>query len=180
MITKHQYRTLMSKYQETGSITASAMKADMSRPTARKYVAAAQPPNELQAKHTWRTREGPLAQIWPQAEVMLAEALDVEAKVLFEYLRERTPGAVQEKHLRTFQRRVKLWRLQFGPDQEVFFPQAKVRRGEQGGDLTQRLPKQQQAQVVTPAGLTVGPGFDWEREFGRHRPLRRKHRTLHP
>jgi len=123
MITKHQYRTLMSEYQETGSVTTSAMKADMSRPTARKYVAAAQPPNELQVKHTWRTRADPLAEIWPQAAVMLAEAPDLEAKVLFEYLRERSPWAVQEKHLRTFQRRVKLWRLQYGPDQEVFFPQ---------------------------------------------------------
>ena len=33
------------------------------------------------------------------------------------------PWAVQEKHLRTFQRRVKLWRLAHGPDKEVFFPQ---------------------------------------------------------
>jgi hypothetical protein len=36
---------------------------------------------------------------------------------------ERSPEAVQEKHLRTFQRRVKLWRLAHGPDKEVFFPQ---------------------------------------------------------
>ena len=62
-------------------------------------------------------------EIWPQAEAMLAEAPDLEAKTLFEYLWERSPWAVQEKHLRTFQRRVKLWRLRHGPDQEVFFPQ---------------------------------------------------------
>ena len=123
MITKQQYRKLMSEYQETGSQTGSAMKADMSRPTARKYLEAAQPPNELQAKHTWRTREDPLVEIWPPALVMLEEAPDLEAKALFEYLLERSPGAVQEQHLRTFQRRVKLWRLQYGPDKEVFFPQ---------------------------------------------------------
>jgi transposase len=123
MINKQQYRKLMSTYQETGNLTVSAMKAGMSRPTARKYVKAAQPPSELQTKHTWRTREDPLAEIWPQAEVMLEEAPDLEAKTLFEYLWERSPWAVQEKHLRTFQRRVKLWRLQFGPDKEVFFPQ---------------------------------------------------------
>jgi len=123
MITKQQYRKLMSEYQETGNVTVSAMKADMSRPTARKYLAELQPPNELQAKHTWRTREDCLVEIWPQAVVMLEEAPDLEAKALFEYLWERSPWAVQEKHLRTFQRRVKLWRLQHGPDQEVFFPQ---------------------------------------------------------
>jgi hypothetical protein len=123
MITKQQYRKLMSEYQETGNVTNSAMKADLSRPTARKYLAAVQPPEELQAKHTWRTREDPLVKIWPHAEAMLAEAPDLEAKALFEYFGERWPEAVQEQHLRTFQRRVKLWRLQYGPDQEVFFPQ---------------------------------------------------------
>ncbi len=123
MITKQQYRRLMSEYQETGNVSDSAMKAGMSRPTARKYLEAARPPVELQAKHTWRTRPDPLAGIWPRAEKMLFEAPDLEAKALFEYLSEREPGALQEKYLRTFQRRVKLWRLLHGPDQEVFFPQ---------------------------------------------------------
>jgi transposase len=123
MITKQQYRKLMSEYQETGNVTISAMKAAMSRPTAQKYLEAAEPPNELQAKHGWRTREDPLEGIWPQAIVMLEEAPDLEAKALFEYLLERSPGTVQEQHLRTFQRRVKLWRMQYGPDKEVFFAQ---------------------------------------------------------
>jgi len=123
MITKQQYRKLMSEYQETGNVTVSAMKAAMSRPTAQKYLGASQPPNELQAKHGWRTREDPLEGIWPQAMVMLDEAPDLEAKALFEYLLERSPGTVQEQHLRTFQRRVKLWRMQYGPDKEVFFAQ---------------------------------------------------------
>ena len=123
MITKQQYRKLMSEYQETGNVTNSAMKAGMSRRIARKYLQAGQPPEELQAKHTWRTRKDPLVEIWPQAAAMLEETQDLEAKALFEYLWERAPWAVQEKHLRTFQRRVKLWRLAHGPDKEVFFPQ---------------------------------------------------------
>ncbi len=93
----------------------------MSRPTARKYLKAGQSPEELQAKHTWRTRTDPLEEIWPKAEVMLAEAPDLEAKALFEHLWAAQPWAVKEQHLRTFQRRVKLWRLQNGPDKEVFF-----------------------------------------------------------
>src|SRR3974377_237638 len=123
MITKQPYRKLMSEYQETGNVTNSAMKAGMSRRIARKYLQAGQPPEELQAKHTWRTRKDPLVEIGPQAAAMLEETQDLEAKALFEYLWERAPWAVQEKHLRTFQRRVKLWRLAHGPDKEVFFPQ---------------------------------------------------------
>lgn len=74
----------MSEYQETGSVSKSAMRAGMTRPTARKYLAAKQPPQELQVKHTWRTRVDPLAGIWPTAEQMLSEAPELEAKALFD------------------------------------------------------------------------------------------------
>jgi transposase len=99
------------------------MKAGMSRPTARKYLTAKQSPEALQVRHSWRTRVDPLAEIWPTAEAMLVEAPELEAKALLEYLRQRYPDQLKEQHLRTFQRRVKLWRLQHGPDKEVFFTQ---------------------------------------------------------
>ena len=57
MITKQQYRKLMSEYQATGNVKNSAMKAGMSRRIARKYLQAGQPPQELQAKHTGRIPE---------------------------------------------------------------------------------------------------------------------------
>src|SRR3954465_7427173 len=74
MITKQQYRRLMNEHQETGSVSESAMKAGMSRPTALKYLRARQLPEELQAKHSWRTRVDPLMGIWPAAQAILAEA----------------------------------------------------------------------------------------------------------
>lgn len=108
MITKQQYRKLMSEHQATGSVTKSAMKADVSQPTARKYLAAGQTPEQLQAKRHWRTRPDPLAGIWPQAEAMLLAAPGLEARVLFEHLWTHAPWAVGQKHLRTFQRRTEL------------------------------------------------------------------------
>lgn len=123
MITKQQYHRLMNEHQAHGNISRSALKADTSRPTARKYVRAGKSPAELQAKHTWRTRPDPLRGIWRQAEAMLEAAPELEAKALFEHLSERCPGAVEEQHLRTFQRRVQQWQVQHGPDKEVFFPQ---------------------------------------------------------
>ena len=99
MIPKQQYRRLMSEYQETGDVTVSAMKADMSRPTVRKYLVAGKPPGELQAKHSWRTREDPLEEIWAPAQAMLEEAPDLEAKALFEYLSERMLVAKKELRL---------------------------------------------------------------------------------
>ena len=83
--------------------------------------------------HTWKTRKDPLAEIWPKAQEMLRDAPELEAKALFEYLvpaavaggapGEGGPGELQEKHLRTFQRRVKDCRLANGPGKEVFFTQ---------------------------------------------------------
>lgn len=95
----------------------------MSRPTARKYLTSKQTPEELQRKHDWRTRPDPLEPVWKQALDMLAEAPELEAKALFEHLLEKHPGELQAVHLRTFQRRVRQWRLQHGPDKEVMFPQ---------------------------------------------------------
>ena len=73
--------------------------------------------------HTWRTREDPLEGLWPKALGMLRDAPELEAKALFEHLLVGSPGTVSEKHLRTFQRRVRRWRLAEGPEQEVFFTQ---------------------------------------------------------
>lgn len=126
MITKQQYHRLMNEHQAHGNITVSALKANTSRPTARKYVRAGKSPAELQTKHSWRTRPDPLSGIWPQAEAMLEAAPELEAKALFEHLSARCPGEMEERHLRTFQRRVRQWHLQHGPDKEVFFPQDRV------------------------------------------------------
>ncbi len=67
MITNKQYRKLMSEYQKEANIVVSAMKADVHPQTARKYIQAAQPPEQLQQKHGWRTRPDPLAAIWEPA-----------------------------------------------------------------------------------------------------------------
>lgn len=101
----------------------SAMKAGMSRNTGRKYL---RQDNVIEARpqpHTWRTRADPLDAVWPQALAMLREAPELEARALFEHLLATTSGKVSEKQLRTFQRRVRQWRLAEGPEKEVFFTQ---------------------------------------------------------
>jgi transposase len=115
----------MSEYEKTGKIIVSAMKADVHPQTAGKYIEAAKPPAELQAKHTWRTRPDPVVGIWERAERMLEIAPELEAKELFEYLcgMYGEAAGVDRSGLRTFQRRVQSWKLAWGPDREVFFEQ---------------------------------------------------------
>ena len=74
MINNQQYHRLMKEYQQTGNLSVSAMKADVSRPTARKYLHRHQPPAQLQVKHTWRTRPDPLEKVWKEAMQMLDDA----------------------------------------------------------------------------------------------------------
>jgi transposase InsO family protein len=125
MITNKQYQRLMSEYEKTGKIVVSAMKADVHPQTAGKYIEAAKPPAELQAKHTWRTRPDPVVGIWERAERMLEKAPELEAKELFHYLcgLYGEAAGVDGSELRTFQRRVQSWKLAWGPDREVFFEQ---------------------------------------------------------
>jgi hypothetical protein len=123
MITKQQYQRLMSEYEKTGKLTDSAMKADVDRHTARKYLEAGQCPGELQAKHTWRTRPDPLDPVWEEVTRMLRDAPELEAKTLFEYFLARPDSGLEESHLRTFFRRVRHWRATQGPEREVFFAQ---------------------------------------------------------
>jgi len=124
MVTKRQLKRLFNEFKKKGNMSYSAMKADLDPKTAAKYIKNnCQTPEELQAKHTWRTRADPLVGIWNEAEQMLLDAPELESKALFEHLLLGKEDIVNASHLRTFQRRVKHWRLTHGPDKEVFFPQ---------------------------------------------------------
>lgn len=123
MITPRQYQRLMSEYEKTGNVTVSAMKADLHPQTARKYIRAAKPPDQLQAPHTWRTRPDPLEKIWPEAMAMLRDAPELEARTVFDHFLARPDSGLEESHLRTFFRRVRHWRATAGPAQEIYFAQ---------------------------------------------------------
>lgn len=100
-----------------------AMKAGMSRKTAGKYLRQDNVMEQRRVPHTWRTREDPLREIWPMALERLRDAPELEAKALFEHLAQDRGESITPGLLRTFQRRVRQWRLAEGPDKEVFFTQ---------------------------------------------------------
>jgi hypothetical protein len=56
-------------------------------------------------------------------EALLRETPELEAKTLLELLQEKYPGEHDDGQLRTLQRRVKRWRAEHGPEQEVVFGQ---------------------------------------------------------
>lgn len=123
MTPDRKVRKLMEAYQETGKLSVAALRADLDRKTARKYLEAGALPSEMRREHRWRTRPDPFTADWREAEEMLRGAPELEAKALFEWLCERHEEAYDEGQLRTFQRRVRRWRALSGPPKEVYFPQ---------------------------------------------------------
>lgn len=113
----------MTEYSKDENLTRAAMRADMDRKTARKYMSEGKLPSQLREPRHWRTRTNPFVAVWSDIEERLEAAPELEAKVLFEDLQLRMPGEFDDGQLRTFQRRVKTWRATKGPPKHVFFAQ---------------------------------------------------------
>jgi transposase len=152
MVTDNQVRILMKLINTEKTLKTAAAKAGMSEKTARKYRKSGILPSQCKVVHNWRTRPDPLDQEdWRWVEEVLENNAGIEAKTLFEVLQREHPGKYQDGQLRTFQRRVKLWRAIKGPGNEVFFPQI-YKPGEWGeSDFTR----------MKPLGVTInGVPFD--------------------
>ena len=124
MVTDNQVRILMKLVNQEELLKTAAAKAGMNEKTARKYRKSGKLPSQSKLIHDWRTRSDPFDQdVWRWVEEVLENNGGIEAKMLFEVLQREHPGKYQDGQLRTFQRRVKLWRALKGPGNEVFFPQ---------------------------------------------------------
>lgn len=123
MVTDRQVRLLMKLLQEKRALSVAAAKSGMDDKTARKYRKLGKAPSEVRCEHTWRTREDVFSQVWDDICAKLHLNPGLEAKTLFEDLQRRYPGRFSDGQLRTFQRRVKVWRATEGPAREVYFEQ---------------------------------------------------------
>ena len=123
MINQQQLTRLVAEFQREGNLSMSAMKAGMDRKTARKYVKSGMVRLSERGPRRWRTRTDPLGGVWARAEEYLRAAPELEATALFEHLLLTQGEALQAGQLRTFQRRVRQWRLEHGAEPEVIFAQ---------------------------------------------------------
>lgn len=103
--------------------TLAAAKAGMDEKTARKYLKLCKLPSQLKKPRTYRTRQDPFEDIWPEVSSNLELNPGLEAMTLFSHFQEQYPGKYKDGQLRSFQRKVKTWRALEGPGKEVYFPQ---------------------------------------------------------
>ena len=113
--TDAQVRIIMRERNQGRTQEQAAAKANVqSRKTVRKYERLGQLPSEAQQPRTYRTRVDAFEADWPEVEARLEQAPTLEAKTLFAWLCDRTPGKYQEGQLRTLQRRVSAWQATHG------------------------------------------------------------------
>src|SRR5262245_30020638 len=123
MITDAQVRKLRRLLGAGHPLYRAALKVGMDTKSARKYRQADRLPSESIIPRTWRTREDPFQDVWPQLRDLLELNPGLQAKTLFEDLQRRFPGRFPDIQLRTLQRKIKAWRASEGPPKEVFFDQ---------------------------------------------------------
>ena len=122
-ITDHQVIRYMSLRSFHPQVTA-AVKSGFSERSARRIDTDPHLPSQSPKTRDWRTRQDPLADVWPRAEAMLKTIPGVMAITIFEVLQDEFgPDAVPDSIRRTLERRVANWQALYGDDKEVFFPQ---------------------------------------------------------
>lgn len=110
-VTDIQVRIMMRERQKGRSQEQAAASANVkSRQTVAKYEKTEPFPSEGKGPRRYRTRQDPFAADWAEVVGMLAQAPELEAKALFDWLCEQHPHQYQAGQLRTFQRRVAAWR----------------------------------------------------------------------
>src|SRR6266436_4779650 len=123
MVTDRQFRRLRKLLQTETTLTKAADRAEVDEKTARKYRDSDLLPSQRRVPHTWRTREDPFQDVWPELLELLRLNPGLQAKTLFLDLQRRFPGRFPDVQLRALQRRIKQWRVLEGPPKEVFFAQ---------------------------------------------------------
>ncbi len=120
------------------TLAAAAAAAGMCERTARRWQEGLLP-SAGKTPRTWRTRVDAFSEVWA-ADVVPRLAADTEGRLqaltLFEWLCDRYPDRFQAGQIRTFQRRVRDWRAQHGPDREAYFEQTAVPGREGAVDFT--------------------------------------------
>ena len=97
MVKDTQVRSLFKMVDSGMTQEKAALKAGMTRKTARRYLAKRMLPSELAAEpRAYRTREDPFDGVWSEVEAFLDSDPRLEAKTLFEDLLARGTMALKE------------------------------------------------------------------------------------
>lgn len=125
MVTDRQVLKYRKKLERGLTREKAALAAGVTEKTARRWEDGPLPSMSKEPR-TWRTRQDPLAEVWDDHVVPLLKSDEdgkLQATTILEELRHEPGASVQDKQLRTLQRRIRDWRAIQGPGKEVYFEQ---------------------------------------------------------
>ena len=112
-------------FRQTHTTAAAAAKAGFSTATGYRIESDPRLPSQKKAPRV-RRRPDPLEGIWEQEIVpMIKAAPDLRAVAVYEEILRRHPQIAPGVR-RTLERRIRKWRAEHGPEQDVIFPQTRV------------------------------------------------------
>ena len=98
--TDAQVRKLMKEFGKHSKLGLAALRSGMHRETGAKYLRERKLPSELKKPRDWRTWPDAFEEDWHLVEVLLTDAPELEAKILFEWLSEhKRPGKCAKERL---------------------------------------------------------------------------------
>lgn len=125
-INDKQIRTYMSLRTQGKEQKTAAAKACISERSGRRIETGEISPCNKKERD-WRTRKDPFAEIWESEIVpLLLRSPELQPRTLFEYLQKKHPDRYANSKERTFQRRVKQWKGQYGKAKDVIFLQHQI------------------------------------------------------
>ncbi len=120
MIKRAQLRQLLG---EGHPLYLAALKVGMEREVSSKVPARQGLPSETLSPRSWRTREDPFQDVWPNFVTSWSSIPGFRPRPSSPIFQRRFPGRFPDIQLRTLQRKIKAWRATEGPPKEVFFDQ---------------------------------------------------------
>jgi hypothetical protein len=134
-ITDRQVRRYMDRRRKGDSQPVAAARGGFSERTARRVDAGKALPSQPAPRH-WRTRSDLLVGVWDEIIVpMLRETAHLRATTVIDEINHADPGRLDERHTRTFQRRLAHWRATEGPEREVISGRTILRASSPGAIL---------------------------------------------
>ena len=166
-ITDRQCRRYMERRRSGDTQAVAAARAGISERSGRRLTASAQLPSQSR-KRRGRTRLDPLADLWDEIVVpMLRQVPMLRATTVMEEIGRDHPGRLDERHLRTLQRRIAHWRATEGPEREIIFRQEHPPGYQSLCDFTEPAGVEDEALACRPR-----PGTSRRAVMGRATPPR--------
>lgn len=122
MITDRQGAIILTEMSKHQNVQIAANKAGVCCNTVRKYHRLGKYPSETKKERTYRTRKNPFEKDMELINELLENAPELKPTTIFNYLMELGRD-YSSGQIRTLQRIVKDWKIDNGPEKEIFFDQ---------------------------------------------------------